>query len=57
MLKSQDELEFEQAAHLLGWLKNPRAAQQLLAASRRGRGNIAVINRVIEQHYQGYRFD
>lgn len=57
MLHSQDALESEQAAHLLGWLKNLRAAQQLFAASRAGHGNLAVVNRVIEQHYRAYRFN
>ncbi len=31
MINSPDQTEAEQAAHLLGWLKNPRAAQPLLA--------------------------
>ena len=55
MLYSQDLTEAEQSAHLLGWLKNPRAAQPLLASIQRGHSFGKLISSIVEQHYPDYK--
>lgn len=55
MLHSHDQTEAEQAAHLLGWLKNPRAAQPLLALLHRGHQSSKLLSNIMQQHYPAYR--
>lgn len=57
MLQSSDKREAEQAAQLLGWLKNLRAAQPLLKALENNHQSGKVISDVIDQHYRSYKFD
>lgn len=54
MLNSQDKLEADQAAQLLGWLKNARAVQPLLRALEDGHQSSNVISEVLEQHYSSH---
>lgn len=55
MLYSQNRIEAEQAAHLLGWLKNPRAAQPLLASTKQDRLFDQLISTILELHYPAYK--
>ena len=56
MLHSQEQIEAEQSAHLLGWLKNPRAALPLLDSIQRGHASSKLISTIVQQHYPDYRF-
>ncbi len=55
MLDSGDRTEAEQTAHLLGWLKNPRAAQPLIASIQQGHRSSDLIAKVLERHYPDYK--
>ncbi|RTL45445.1 MAG: hypothetical protein EKK48_03125 [Candidatus Melainabacteria bacterium] len=57
MLKSQDLTESEQAAELLGWLKNSRAAQPLLMSLKSDHPLRQRIGDIVGQHYSQYRIE
>ena len=54
MLYSADRTEAEQTAHLLGWLKNPRAAQPLIISIQQGHQARDLISIILERHYPDY---
>ncbi|CAN5366389.1 hypothetical protein BH10CYA1_BH10CYA1_19620 [soil metagenome] len=55
MIYSHEQTEAEQAAHLLGWLKNPRAAQPLLDSIHREHLGNQLITKILELHYPAYK--
>ncbi len=55
MLYSADRTEAEQTAHLMGWLKNPRAAQPLVASIKQGHRSCDVFSKILERHYPDYK--
>jgi hypothetical protein len=54
MMSSTDPTESAQAVHLLGWLKNARAANPLVASYRKGHPCSDLIASVVAQHYPAY---
>ncbi len=57
MIDSQNAVESNQAAHLLGWLKNPRAARTLIIAMDQNHALRQTIEDVLSQHYNLYKVD
>lgn len=53
-LNSTNPVDVEHAAHLLGWLKNPRAAMPLLAACEKRHPQTKEILAVLTTHYVDY---
>lgn len=54
MMASPDPIESAQAVHLLGWLKNARAANPLVDSYRNGHPCSELIAAVVAQHYPAY---
>lgn len=57
LLNSHDPIQCHQAAHLLGWLKNPRAARPLLQALDNKHASSAAIMEVMQTHYFEYNVE